>query len=173
MIYSRACHTSSGNGEWGKRGVNKIASPWRKVWHPFVACAEWRLRITMPPTCGKNLCSIHTLGFEVRCLIHQALFVVWILGERSNPMWKIINLPQEDFSILHSPISNLREWALRHSRRACHVPILHSPRMERKSCDNACYLDLHNAISFHCWGKPFFIKYRCSIMSNNQFNICW
>ena len=24
------------NGEWGKREANRIASPWRKVWHPFV-----------------------------------------------------------------------------------------------------------------------------------------
>ena len=37
----------SENGEWGKRGANRIASPWRKVWHPFVAFSEngeWKKR---------------------------------------------------------------------------------------------------------------------------------
>ena len=39
----------------------------------------------LPPACGKNLCSIHALGSEVRFLIHHALFVVWIPSEISNP----------------------------------------------------------------------------------------
>jgi len=30
----------------------------------------------------------------------------------------------------------LREWALRHSRRGCHVTILRPPRMGGKRCDN-------------------------------------
>ena len=37
----------SENGDWGKRGANRIDSPWRKVWHPFVAFSEngeWRPR---------------------------------------------------------------------------------------------------------------------------------
>jgi len=84
--------------------------------------------------CGKNLCSIHTLGFEVRFLIHHALFVVWIPGERNNPRWKLVKPFTRSF--LHSPFSNLWEWALHHSRRACHIPIPHSPRMGRKRCDN-------------------------------------
>jgi hypothetical protein len=33
-------------------------------------------------------------------------------------------------------VSILQEWALRHSRRGCHVTILRPPRMGRKRCDN-------------------------------------
>ena len=36
--------------------------------------------------------------------------------------------------------SILREWALRHSRRGCHVTILRPPRMGGKRCDNPYYL---------------------------------
>jgi hypothetical protein len=32
--------------------------------------------------------------------------------------------------------SILREWALRHSRRGCHVTILRPPRMGGQRCDN-------------------------------------
>ena len=39
-------------------------------------------------------------------------------------------------NFIHSIFSILRKWALCHSRRACHIPILHSPRMGRKRCDN-------------------------------------
>jgi hypothetical protein len=142
LPFIRGCHTFSKNGEWGKRRAKRIPSPWRKVWHPFVARGEWRMEngeweLPLPPACGKNLCFIHTLGFEVRFLFHHALFVVWSLGERSNPKCKIIKPSTRSF--LHSPFSNLWEWALRHSRRAYHIPILHSPRMGRKRCDNPYY----------------------------------
>jgi hypothetical protein len=47
-------------------------------------CGLWRMEngelTFLSPACGKHLCSIHTLGFEVRFLIHFAPFVVWILG---------------------------------------------------------------------------------------------
>jgi hypothetical protein len=33
-------------------------------------------------------------------------------------------------------VSILREWALRHSRRGCHVTNLQPPRMGGKRCDN-------------------------------------
>ena len=93
-----------------ENGVTPLCGPWR------MENGEWEL--PLPPACGKSLCSIHMLGFELRCLIHHALFVVWIPGERRNPMWKIIKPfmrsflrspffthGEEVFSILHSPIS--------------------------------------------------------------------
>jgi hypothetical protein len=81
---------------------------------------EWEL--PLPLACGKNLCSIHTLGFEVRCLIHHALFVVWIPGEK-QPHVKNSKTFHEKFSPFSkngpsaiqgeratSPFSILREW---------------------------------------------------------------
>ena len=55
--YTRGCHTSSENGERGKRRANRVASPWRKCDTPIVARGEWRMGITHESTCGKNSCS--------------------------------------------------------------------------------------------------------------------
>ena len=66
-----------------------------KVWHPFVTRGEWRM---------EN-------GFVVKPL-HKKLSPFSILH------------PWRRRSFLHSPFSSPREWALHHSRRACHVPIL-------------------------------------------------
>ena len=48
------------NGGWGKKRANRIASPWRKVWHPN--CGAWRMGFTCELACGKNVCFVHTLG---------------------------------------------------------------------------------------------------------------
>jgi hypothetical protein len=132
-----------------EKGVTPLCGPWR------MENGEWELPLL--PACGKNLCSIHTLRFEVCCLIHHALFVVWIPGERSNPMWKIVKPSTTSF--LHSPFSNLQEWALRHSRRVCHIPILHSLRMGRKRCDNPYWKCMFVDFLIVCIGPPNCVHY--------------
>ena len=57
------------------------------------------------------------------------------------------------FFILHPwrrimEFSIFREWALRLSRRACHVPILRRLRMGRKRCDNPYYCNV-DFVLFH------------------------
>jgi hypothetical protein len=47
--------------------------------------------------------------------------------------------------------SILREWALRHSRRGCHVTILRPPRMGGKRCDNPYYLEAKLGTWFESW----------------------
>ena len=96
----------SENGEWGKRGANIIASPWKKVWHPFVAFSEngeWRMIGEKHEACNETFSENSPFftrgGEEVR------------------------------FSILQG-------WALHHSRRGCHFTILRPPRMGGKRCDN-------------------------------------
>jgi hypothetical protein len=53
------------------------------LWHSRrMEKGEWRMEndnYHFPPACGKNVCSIHMLGFEVRFVIHHALYVVCII----------------------------------------------------------------------------------------------
>ena len=97
----------SENGDWGKRGTNRIASPWRKVWNPFVAFSEnreWKL---------EN---------EVRSGEKR-----WIILRE----WPILHSKGEEVRV-----SILWEWTLRRSRTDCHVTILRPWRMGLKGCDN-------------------------------------
>ena len=125
--FPRSENGFSENGEWGKRGANRIASPWRKVWHPFVAFSEngeWRMTITIfPPACGKNVCSIH---------MHIPL--------QGWKRWEAVK--SGEFFSKNSPffisrgevrVPILREWTL---RTWCHVTILRPWRMGGKGCDN-------------------------------------
>jgi hypothetical protein len=160
-LHTRGCHSCSENGEWengewengewengewGKREANRIASPWRKVWHPFVACGEWRME-NENYHCRPHVVRIYVLftNSDLKSVVSSIMHFCSV-----DSRWK--KQPQvknsKTFFILHSspveekkfsPFSILREWALRHSKRVWHIPILHSPRIGRKRCDNPYY----------------------------------
>ena len=94
---------------------------------------EWEL--LLPHACGKNLCSIHSLGFEVHFVIHHALFVVCLssIMHFLHLRKAFFTRGEKVFSILHSPKKGPLSL-----RRACHVPILRPRRMGRKRRDNPC-----------------------------------
>ena len=132
---NRGCHE---DGEWGKRGANKIASPWRKCDTPImwpVENGEWRMGITRELACGKNLCYAQPRPPP------QIKHIDPPTVKEATPSEEPSHNKFSPFSILHSWMirmyfSIFREWALLLSRRACHVPILWGLRMERKRCDN-------------------------------------
>jgi hypothetical protein len=60
--------------------------------------------------------------------------------------------------------SILQEWALRHSRRGCHVTIFQPPRMGGKRCDNRYLFELepsvsHRLITMSVHGRSFLYLY--------------
>ena len=58
------------NGDWGKRGANRIDSPWGKVWHPFVAFSKYEDPVgEKHKACGENSPRIpHSLSTEEKKL---------------------------------------------------------------------------------------------------------
>jgi hypothetical protein len=111
-----------------EKGVTPLCGPWR------MENEEWE--IPLPSACGKNLRFIHTFGFEVRFLIHHALFVVWIPGESKQPKVKnnktfhkkfspfFTRGGEEVFFILHSPISENGPSAIQGERATSPFSIL-------------------------------------------------
>ena len=101
--YIKGCHIFSENGEWGKRGANTIASPWRKVWHPLWPVENGECEL---PFCRPHVVRIYALFTRLDfksnwsssctfCSVEEAT-----LGEKQRP---VVKPSPRSFSILHSP----------------------------------------------------------------------